>query len=252
VNTCMKLIIANWKMNLGLAESRELAKKYKESFAGWKKTSIVACPSEFALTVAAKELKGSPVALGAQDCFWEAKGAYTGEVSPMSLAEIGCRYVLLGHSERRQYLGESCRMVILKLKQASAAAGLVPVVCVGESLATRRAGKHLAFVDGQLKRALAGVKIGRQGLAIAYEPLWAIGTGLAASRADAEEMHGAIRHRLGRILGQEIGDRTPILYGGSVDISNAQDILSSDLVGGLLVGGASLDATKFKKIANFS
>lgn len=246
----MKLIIANWKMNLGLAASRQLAKDYATAFAGWQGSKIVVCPSEFALTAVAKELKGAPVALGAQNCFWEASGAYTGEVSPASLAEIGCRYVLLGHSERRKYLKESCRTVNLKLKNVLANSDLTPVVCVGEDLEVCRAKKQVDFVDGQVKRALDGVKLAGPRLIIAYEPIWAIGTGLAASPVDAEEIHGVIRNRLIKLFGQETGSAVPILYGGSVDIKNSADFLACDLVGGLLVGGASLDAQKLQKIAN--
>lgn len=238
-------------MNLGLAESVGLAKEYKEVFAGWKNTTVVACPSEFALASVARELKGSPVALGAQDCFWEAEGAYTGEVSPTSLDEIGCGYVLLGHSERRQYQGESCRMVNMKLKNVLANSRLTAVVCVGENLSIRKAKKHLSFVDGQIKRALSGADLKGRQLVIAYEPIWAIGTGLAATGADVDEIHGSIRARLIKLLGKESGENTPILYGGSVNGQNAKSFLVSGLVGGLLVGGSSLDALKFKKIANF-
>ena len=246
-----KLIIANWKMNLGLAESRALAAAYKEAFAGWTSTTVAACPSEFALTTVAKELKGSKVLLGAQNCFWESKGAYTGEAAAVSLEEIGCRYVLLGHSERRQYLYESCRQINLKLMNVLGASRLTAVVCVGEDAKVRKAKKHLAFVDGQLKRALAKVNLSENRLVIAYEPIWAIGTGVAATPADADEMHKAIRGRLIKLLGAEMGANVPILYGGSVNATNARDFLSLKEVGGLLVGGASLDAKNIKKIANF-
>ncbi|MEI6378686.1 MAG: triose-phosphate isomerase [Candidatus Falkowbacteria bacterium] len=246
-----KLIIANWKMNLGLAESRALAAEYKKQFAGWVNTQIVACPSEFALTTVAKELKGSKVSLGAQNCFWESKGAFTGETSATALQEIGCQYILLGHSERREYLGESCRQVNLKLKNVLSATRIMPVVCVGENAKVRKAGKHLAFVDGQLKRALTGIKWREARLVIAYEPIWAIGTGLVPSTQDAAEMHLAIRSRLIKLMGADLGRQVPILYGGSVSPANSTGFLKIVEVGGLLVGGASLEAAKFNKIANF-
>ena len=237
-------------MNLGLSASQELATAYKQELTGLDGVELGVCASEFALTTVAKELKGTKIGLGAQNCFWETRGAYTGESAPASLEECGCRYVLLGHSERRQYLNESCRVVNLKLKQVLATSHLWPIVCVGESADVRQAGRHLAFVDGQIKRALVGLTPGVAGrLVLAYEPIWAIGTGLAATPDDAAEMHAAIRARLVKILGAALGVSTPILYGGSVNGVNAGAFLKTKHVDGLLVGGASLKIAEFKKIA---
>lgn len=242
-----KLIMANWKMNLGLKDSIALASAYQEKFNNFTKADVVACPSEFALPGVSKALKKS-VALGAQNVFWQLKGAYTGEVSATMLEEIGCRYVIIGHSERRQYLSESCRLVNLKLKSVLENTKITPVVCVGENLAKRKANSHIAFVSGQIKRALAGIKFDER-LVIAYEPIWAIGTGVSATTADAQEMHAAIRRVLKQLY-KEKGNNVRILYGGSVSALNAKELLKIPNVDGLLVGGASLKISDFGKIVN--
>jgi triosephosphate isomerase len=242
-----KLIVANWKMNLNLQDSVKLATDYAKVF---KKTthSVVACPSFLALAPIAKLWSASKVVLGAQDAFWEAKGAYTGEVSAAQLHDLGCRYVILGHSERRQYLGESCRLINAKAKSALVAS-LTPIICVGENAVRRKAGNSITFVSGQVKRALAGLQLkAGQSLVIAYEPIWAIGTGQVIKPADAIAMHAAIR-RLGlKILGPKANIK--VIYGGSVDVSNASALLAQSEIDGFLVGGASLSAANFHKIAN--
>ncbi|MDD4412856.1 MAG: triose-phosphate isomerase [Patescibacteria group bacterium] len=242
-----KLIMANWKMNLGLKDSIALASAYQEKFKNFTKADVVVCPSEFALSGVLKALKKS-VALGAQNVFWQLQGAYTGEVSATMLEELGCQYVIIGHSERRQYLSESCRLVNLKLKSVLGNTKITPVVCVGENLAKRKANSHITFVSGQIKRALAGVKFDER-LVIAYEPIWAIGTGVSATTADAQEMHAAIRSVLKRLY-KEKGDNIRILYGGSVSALNAKELLKTPNVDGLLVGGASLKINDFGKIVN--
>jgi triosephosphate isomerase len=202
------------------------------------------------LAASADILKGSAVALGAQDASWQQQGAYTGETSPSQLAEVGCAYVILGHSERRQYLGESCRLINAKLKAVLAAKpALTPILCVGEAASVRQAGRQAAFVDGQLKRALAGVTLAGRQLAVAYEPIWAIGTGKTASTDDIVAMHALIRRRLLRLFGPQLAAKIRLLYGGSVKADNARQIMSLPEVDGLLVGGASLKLSDFKKIA---
>jgi len=249
-----KLIVANWKMNLGFRESFTLAAAYKKTFKRYsldsardKNNEVVVCPSFFALSEVADVLESSEIFWGAQDVSWELKGAYTGEVSAVSLQELGCRYVIIGHSERRQYQGESCRQVNLKAR-ALLDIGLTPIICVGESWEKRQAGTSEAFVSGQVKRALAGLKLKpMQDLVIAYEPIWAIGTGKAIKPRDAELMHAVVRKTVLKILGSET--RLRVIYGGSVDERNAPELLGLPDIDGLLVGGASLKPDLFYKIA---
>jgi len=244
-----KLIVANWKMNLGLADSIKLAQGYKKLF---KKSSneIVVCPSSFALIDVADTLHESHIALGAQNVFWELKGAYTGEISALSLQEISCQFVIIGHSERRQYLAESCRTVNLKAR-ACLDMGLTPIICVGEDLVKRQSKRHIAFVTGQVKRALVGLRLkAMQELVIAYEPIWAIGTGKIIKPVDAQVMHDAIRQQAVKLLGANAKIR--VIYGGSVDDSNSRELLALNEIDGFLVGGASLNAEKFYKIANIA
>ncbi|NCN25863.1 triose-phosphate isomerase [Candidatus Falkowbacteria bacterium CG10_big_fil_rev_8_21_14_0_10_37_14] len=245
-----KIIIGNWKMNLGLKASLKLAMEYKKNLKGTNSV-VVAGPSEFALADVVNILKGSGVLLAAQNVFWQNEGAYTGEVSVKTLEEIGCRYVLIGHSERRQYLGESCRIVNQKIKAVLILTQKIsPVLCVGESLSTKQAGKSKIFVSGQLQRALVNVKSFEAArLVIAYEPIWAIGTGKTATEKDVLEMHGHIRVWLSKRFGVVAG-KIPILYGGSVKATVAIELLATPDVDGLLVGGASLLASEMKKIAN--
>jgi triosephosphate isomerase len=238
-----KIIIGNWKMNLGLKASLVLARAIKNLKS---KNEIGVCPSDLALAGVGQLLKGSQIKLGAQDCFWETAGAYTGQTSAKSLKEVGCAYVILGHSEQRA-LGESCRRVNLKIK-AALAVGLTPIVCVGEDWAKHKAGKSRAFVSGQIKRALVGVKLKERQIIIAYEPIWAIGTGKAMKAEEAQAMHKFIKAEVKKYLG--IKARLAILYGGSVSGLNARTYLVKADIDGLLVGGASLKAQEFKKIAN--
>lgn len=230
-------------MNLGLKASLALAKAVK----GIKSTNeIGVCPSDFALAGVKQILKDGQIKLGAQNCFWETAGAFTGETSAKSLKEIGCVYVILGHSEQRA-LGETCQKVNLKIR-AVLAAGLIPVVCVGEDLAKYKAGKGRAFVAGQVKRALTGINLGKKKLVIAYEPIWAIGSGKAMQAREADSIQLFIKEEARKVLKQAKADLT-VLYGGSVDAKNAKNFLSQNNIGGLLIGGTSLKAGDFKKIA---
>jgi triosephosphate isomerase len=243
-----KFVCGNWKMHRTAAEARALAREVRaaaESLADRVDVAIV--PPFTALWAAGAELQGSRIGLGAQDVFWEAQGAFTGEVSASMLVDAGCRYVLVGHSERRQFFGDTDETVRKKTK-ASLGAGLHPVVCVGETLPERESGRTLEVVGRQVRGALAGLdaaEIGR--LTVAYEPVWAIGTGKTASSAQAQEVHAAIRAIL-RELAPGAADDIRILYGGSVKPDNAAELLSQPDVDGALVGGASLKALDFTGI----
>ena len=207
--------------------------------------AVVLCPPFTALPSVAQKLRGTGVALGAQNLHWEKSGAYTGEISASMLAALGCRYVIVGHSERRGLFGETDKTVALKLG-AAVAAGMIPILCVGETLEQRERGDTEAVVTGQLKGALAGwMSKGGEDLVIAYEPVWAIGTGKTATPEQAEEVHRQIRGLLAVALGPDSAASTTILYGGSVKPDNAADLFGRDDIDGALVGGASLDAASF-------
>lgn len=239
-----KLIIANWKMNLGFKMSLSLAKAIKDLRTN---NAVVVCPSAFALPAAKEILQGSQVKLGAQDCSGAANGAHTGQISAASLKEIGCAYVILGHSEQRA-MGETCRQVNLKIT-AALRAGLTPIICVGETWPKHQAGQSQSFVGGQIRRALTGVKLGQQALIVAYEPLWAIGSGKSAKPEEAGKIQAFIKQAVRQALGRPQAS-VAVLYGGSVDAKNAAGFLKQAAIEGLLVGGASLRAQEFKKIAN--
>ncbi|MCA6299695.1 MAG: triose-phosphate isomerase [Phenylobacterium sp.] len=235
-----KLIVGNWKMNgLGaaLGEAQAVAAGLGAATA-W----VGICPPATLVERMSRALAGTAVAVGGQDCRAEASGAYTGDVSAEMLADAGARLVILGHSERRAGFGETDALVAAKT-EAALRAGLEPIVCVGETLAEREAGGALAIVTGQVRGSLPAALAGRP-FAVAYEPVWAIGTGLTPTLEQIAEMHAAIRAELVATLG-EAGARAPILYGGSVKPANAAEILSTAEVGGALVGGASLKASDF-------
>jgi len=238
------LIAGNWKMNglagPGLAEIRKLARKAK---AASPNCDVLVCPPATLLAAAARLLKDGPLALGAQDCHAAASGAHTGDVSAEMLADAGCRYVIVGHSERRRDHGESD--VAVRGKAAAAhRAGLVAVVCVGETREERDAGRALAVVERQVSESLPQT-CARGDSVIAYEPVWAIGTGLTPTAQDVAEMHQAIRRRLVERFGRGEGGLMRILYGGSVKGSNAAELLAVANVDGALVGGASLTVADF-------
>ena len=225
-------------MHGDLASARRLAGAVAKAAAEAPGVRVAVFPPFVHLAAAAEALKGSRVALGAQDCFWEARGAFTGEVSPAQLADLGCRLVLVGHSERRHVLGETDAVVSLKLR-AALAAGLEPVLGVGETLAQREAGLTEAVLKAQLGHALQGLEA--KALTLAYEPVWAIGTGRTASPEQAREAHAAIR-------AAAPGWALAVLYGGSVKPENLRALLAGPGVDGALVGGASLDAGAFSEM----
>jgi triosephosphate isomerase len=236
------LIAGNWKMHgLGpaLGEARVLAAAVE---ARSPSARVVIFPPATLLSRLAQALAGLPIEIGGQDCRPESCGAFTGDVSPEMLIDAGARLVILGHSERRAYHHESDALIAAKVEGALRA-GLEPVVCVGESLDERRAGLAVATVERQVKACLAGVPSGRS-IVVAYEPVWAIGSGLTPGAGEIEAVHGAIRRAVREVLGAA-GDATPILYGGSVNGANAAEILAGEHVDGALVGGASLKASDF-------
>jgi len=242
-------IAGNWKMHKNINEAVELVSSLREAEKEISEAAVVVIPAFTALREIKKTLEGSSLKLGAQNLFWEEKGAFTGEISPLMLKDAGCEYVVIGHSERRQYFGETDETVNKKVK-AALAQGLVPIVCIGESLEEREKGKTINKVETQLRAGLEG--LGEDELSqtiIAYEPIWAIGTGLTATPAQAEEVHSFIRDKLGETYGNEIGSCVIILYGGSVKPDNTYSLLKEKNINGALVGGASLEADSFIQIA---
>jgi len=246
-----KYIIANWKMNLNLAESVSLAKKFKEKFAGFDKGEVVICPSFLALTETAEILKGSAVKVGAQNVSWENKGAYTGEVSAGMLAEAGCRYVILGHSERRKYLFENYEMIHKKVRAVLEVKNLTPIVCIGESLEEKQSDRRDFVLIDQLQQALSGIDIfGEQEIIVAYEPTWAIGTGTAIEPVEAEYAHKIIKLALNDMFGMQVNNKNfRIIYGGSINQQNVKGFHNLENMDGLLVGGVSLKADEFYEVA---
>jgi triosephosphate isomerase len=240
-----KLIIANWKMQLSYSASLALAKKMVERLPATKQ-ELVICPDYLALPVIAKTLSGSRLQLGAQDSAMTDFGAATGEVSPANLKKLGVKYVILGHSERREHLHESSLVVNAKIK-AALVNKLIPVVCIGEKLEERKAGQTKDWLSEQLRHSLKGVKIKKSTeLVIAYEPIWAIGNGQAMESGEAQVISLFIQQRASKMLHYPVR----VIYGGSVSAVNANQFLASSAISGLLVGGASLNLTEFSKICS--
>jgi triosephosphate isomerase len=243
------LVVGNWKMNGTIAEARALAQAVRDGLKRPRGVEVALCPPFTALAAVAEILAGSPIGLGGQNCHWESKGAFTGEVSPAMLAEAGCRLVILGHSERRQLFAESDTQINQKVK-AALAQGLTPILCVGETEAERRQGLTFTIVEGQLRAGLSGLSsqdVSRS--VIAYEPVWAIGTGLNATPGQAAEVHGYLRGLLAELASKEVAQSVRILYGGSVKPENAGDLSQEPEIDGGLIGGASLQAQSFIAIA---
>jgi len=242
-----KLISANWKMNKTVLEAVTYINELKNLVKDVKDKEIVVCPPFTALFAVSAEIKSSKIILGAQNLYFEDKGAFTAEISAEMLKEIGCRYVIIGHSERRQIFNETDEMINKKVRQALKY-GLVPILCVGEKIEQREAFDTEKVVNEQLTKDLNGVK---GELVIAYEPVWAIGTGKNATAEQAEEVHIFIRGLLGKIFDKEVAAKTRIIYGGSVNPQNAKELMSIEDIDGALVGGASLDAKNFSKIIKY-
>ncbi len=242
------LIAGNWKMNTDVGSAIELAREIAGDIGSPAPVKVAVCPPTVNVSEVARTVNETALLVGAQNMFYEESGAFTGETSPTMLSAVGCHYVILGHSERRQYFGETDDTVNRKVRKAIEH-GLVPILCVGEHLAEREAGQAEDVVSRQVRKGLSGVVLGRPGdLVIAYEPVWAIGTGRTATPAQAQEMHSHIRSLLRDQFGEAAGDAIEILYGGSMNPGNADELLSQKDVDGGLIGGASLNADSFVSI----
>ena len=240
-------IAANWKMNKTIAETREFLRSFVPAVQKVTDVDIIIAPPFTSLSAAADEIKDTNIQLAAQDIFWEEKGAYTGEISPLMLLDAGCKHVIIGHSERRQYFSEEDVIVNRKIKAAKKA-GLGVIFCVGESLEEREAGKTFDVIKREVEMGLA--EIDPENLVVAYEPIWAIGTGKTATNEQAQEVHAYIRKILGNLYGSKAED-IRILYGGSVTPDNVDSLMACKDVNGALVGGASLKPESFAKIVCF-
>jgi triosephosphate isomerase len=246
-----KLIAANWKMYKTPDEARDFFRDFLPLVKDHDRDEIVVCPNYLAIDVAVHAAKGSKVAVGAQDIHWEKEGAYTGEICTSMLVAVGVTHVIIGHSERRQYFGETDDTVNMKLK-AALAASLTPIVCVGEVLEEREAGLTDDVLRRQCLRAFNKVSAKKASrLVIAYEPVWAIGTGKTATPEMASDAHAIIRAEAADSFGQEFADNLRILYGGSVKPENAHSLMSEKEIDGALVGGASLDPKSFAAIVKY-
>ena len=243
------LIAANWKMNKTRAEAEAFARLVRDRVSEAPSCDLLVFPPFFSVPVVAETLAGTGVGVGSQDLYFEPSGAFTGEVSAQMVLDAGAGWVLVGHSERRHVLGESNEVVAKKLG-AALEAGLSPILCVGERIEEREADAADDVVREQLEIALSGLTVGDiERTVIAYEPVWAIGTGRTATPEDAEEMHGFIRQWLAGAAGSDVADRVRIQYGGSVKPDNAAGLLARDEIDGALIGGASLEADSFLAIA---
>lgn len=241
-------IAGNWKMNLNRAEGVALAAAVAKGIGDGGAVDVAVCPPSVYLDAVAAAVRGSAVGVGAQNMYFESKGAFTGEVSAAMLLDVGCRYVILGHSERRHILGETDELVSKKT-HAALAAGLTPIVCVGETLDQREAGRTADVIRTQVEGSLAAIPAEAMlKIVIAYEPVWAIGTGKTATPAQAEEVHVDLRKLLAARYNTEVAEAIVIQYGGSVNAKNAAELLSQPNVDGALVGGASLKPEEFLAI----
>ncbi len=245
------LMAGNWKMNNDKRETLDFLSSFLPKVKELT-VEIVICPPFTSLYAAAEKLVGTNVKLGAQNMHWEEKGAFTGEVSPLMLKELPCDYVIIGHSERRQYFAETDETVNNKIKSALKHE-LAPIVCVGETLEQREEGITIDFVMGQVEKALKGIEAEEaKKIVFAYEPIWAIGTGKTASAADAQEVIGAIRNKISELYNKEVAEAVRILYGGSVKPENIKELMAEADIDGALVGGASLKAESFYAICSFN
>lgn len=245
------LLAANWKMHKTLAEAEALASDLKERLKDVAGRDVVLCVPFLYVEAVAALLLESEIAVGAQNLYWEEKGAFTGEISGPMLKSVGCDYVIVGHSERRQYFRETNQDVNRKAK-AALKAGLTPIVCVGETLQQREDDVTESVVTTQIHESLDGLSKGDMlGSVIAYEPVWAIGTGRTATPEQAEEVHSLIRDLVGQTSDSDVAEQVRILYGGSIKPENVYDLMRQPNIDGGLVGGASLDGSSFERIVRF-
>ncbi len=243
-----KLIVGNWKMNKTPAEAAIFVRALQKNVGAANEVDLVLCPPFTALAAVYNITSGSNIMLGAQNIHWGDSGAYTGEVSAAMLKEAGCKYVIIGHSERRKYFGETNETVNKKLRSALNVE-LIPILCIGEGLTERENGEAFRVVEDHLREGLNEIsKEEMQGVVIAYEPVWAIGTGKVATTNEAKEIHLLIYELLDKIYGKNISSSTRVIYGGSVTPENISSLLDESEISGVLVGGASLKADSFSQI----
>lgn len=244
------LIAGNWKMNKTIGETASFFDEFLSKIKN-NEADVLICPTSICISKAIEKAIGKGVSIGAQNMFYKENGAFTGEISPIMLKEIGISHVILGHSERRQYFKEDDSMINLKVKCAIEH-DIIPVFCIGETLEERESGNAYSVLEKQLKAGLTDVEVNDiQKIFIAYEPIWAIGTGKTATKEDANETIKFIRQNICQMFGEETSNRIRILYGGSVKSSNINELMSMSEIDGVLVGGASLDAEEFSKIVNY-
>lgn len=242
------VIAGNWKMNKNIVESVSLVKELKDFVRGIKGVDVVVCPPFTSLWVVKEIINETNIHLGAQNMYWDTKGAFTGETSPLMLKDVGCEYVILGHSERRQYFQETSEEVAMKT-EAALSVNLIPIVCVGENLKERENGKTENIIEQEIKVLFSKIDstlVAR--IIVAYEPIWAIGTGRSSSSQDANLIIKFIRELFSSEYGSGIAERIRILYGGSVDPKNIKEFMNESDIDGALVGGASLHALSFSQI----
>jgi triosephosphate isomerase len=246
------LMVGNWKMNKTISESVDVAKALKNELFDVEDVEILICPTFTALYAVNNEIKTSNINIGAQNIFWEEKGSFTGEISNEMIKETGCSYVLIGHSERRQYFFETDEVINKKTK-AALSVDLIPIVCIGETLKERENNITFKVIEKQIKNGLEGFTDQQAALiTIAYEPVWAIGTGKTALPSQAQEIHSFVRETYAKMYKTAIADKIRILYGGSVNATNVSELMKKHDIDGGLVGGASLKAESFSKLVRYS
>jgi triosephosphate isomerase len=247
----LPFMAGNWKMNKTTGEAIDLVRGLKAAISGVKGVEVAVAPPFTALYAVCKELEGSSIRLAAQNLYWEEKGAFTGEVSPLMLKEVGCHYVIIGHSERRQFFGETDETVNRRIK-AALAQGLKVIFCIGETLKEREEGKTFSVIERQVEDGLKNLSDKEmKNMVIAYEPVWAIGTGKTATPGQVEEVHRFIRGKIEKLYSREVSEEIRIQYGGSVTPENIKGLMEQVNIDGALVGGASLKAESFSKIVRF-
>ena len=247
----LPFIAGNWKMNKTVEEALDLVRGLKVHLKGIEDVEVAIAPPFTALYAVSQELKGSSIHLASQNLFWEEKGAFTGEISPVMLKEINCRYAIIGHSERRQYFGETDETVNRRIK-AALRHDLKVIFCIGETLNEREEGKTFSVIERQMEGGFKGLGEKEvRDIVIAYEPVWAIGTGKTATPQQAQETHRFIRQKIGRLYSGWISEGIRIQYGGSVTPENSKGLMNQEDIDGALVGGASLNAESFSRIVRF-
>ncbi|MDR3256458.1 MAG: triose-phosphate isomerase [Endomicrobium sp.] len=245
------LMAGNWKMNKTIPEAISVVKALKSAVADVTDVEILICPTFTALYAVSNEVKDSNINIGAQSLFWETKGAFTGEVSPVMVKDTGCSYVIIGHSERRQYFGETDEIINKKMK-AAITIGLTPIVCIGETLKERECNITFKVIEKQTRGGLTGLTLEQAALVvIAYEPVWAIGTGKTATPDQAQEVHAFVRKIYAEMY-KDAAEKIRILYGGSVNSGNVSELMKKPDIDGGLVGGASLEVESFAKLVKYS